>query len=105
MFALQCEHVGSVLCGWNRKHIDHCDIKAADKPDSESDDEPATKQNKLMMKRKNGKPQKFELDGSDSDMDDHAPSKTLSDEENDITRNRVTAKWFHANEPRLSEDH
>ena len=90
MFALQCEHVGSVLCGWNRKHIDHCDIKAADKPDSESDAEPATKQNKLMMKKTVGKPQKFELDGSDSDMDDHAPSKTLSDKDNDIKRDLYT---------------
>ena len=81
------------------------DIKADGKTDSESDYEPATKQSKMMMKKPAGKPQKFELDGSDSDMDDHAPSKTLSDEENDITRDRVTAKWFHANESRLSEDH
>ena len=82
-----------------------CDIKADVKTDSESDSEPATKQGKLMMKKPAGKPQKFELDGSDSDMDEQAPSKTLSDEENDVTPDRVTAAWFHANEPQLSEDH
>ena len=76
-----------------------CDIKA----DSESDSEPATKQSKLMMKKPAGKPQKFELDGSDSDMDEQAP-KTLSDEENEVKRDRVTAQWFHQNEPQLSED-
>ena len=80
------------------------DIKADGKTDSESDYEPATKQSKMMMKKPAGKPQKFELDGSDSDMDEKAPSKTLSDEENDITRDRVTAAWFHANEQQLSED-
>ena len=89
MFALQCEHVGSVLCGWNHKHIDYCYIKAADKPDSESYDEPATKQNKLMMKKK----------------DDHAPSKTRSDEDNDIKRDPATARYFRVHERRLSEDH
>ena len=72
--------------------------------ESESECEPATKQRKQMMKKPAGKPQKFELDGSDSDMDEQAPSKTLSDEENDITRDRVTASWFHANEQQLSED-
>ena len=80
------------------------DIKADGKTESESEHEPATKQRKQMMKKPAGKPQKFELDGSDSDMDEKAPSKTLSDEENDITRDRVTASCFHANEQQLSED-
>lgn len=56
-----------------------------------------------MAKRPAGAPQKFDLDGSDSDMD--GKNEDSEPEEDTVKRDRVTALWFHHNEPNLSEDH
>ena len=56
-----------------------------------------------MKKKPAGAPQKFELEGSDSDID--APERTSSDEKAEIKRDRSVAAWFHANEDNLSPVH
>ena len=82
--------------GWCNIHVTQAD------DDESSNDTPP-------VMKKPAKAEKFNVDGSDSDMDiahpdAFDPNATLSDDEDTIKRDKNVAAWFHQNEKYLSKE-
>ena len=84
--------------GWCNIHV----TQAVD-----DDDESESSHDTPPVMKKPAKAEKFNVDGSDSDLDSadgFDPSATLSDDEDTIKRDKNVSAWFNSNEKYLSKE-
>ena len=86
--------------GWCNIHVTQA-VADDDEYESGHDTPP------VMKKPATAKQERFNVDGSDSDMDNgdgFDPSATLSDDEDTIKRDKNVSSWFGNNEKYLSKE-